>query len=46
MTQDTARADAYALRRRDLVARLLKDQPALLVVTGLGAPTWDAAAAG
>lgn len=46
MTQDSSRADSYTLRRRDLVARLLKDQPDLLVVTGLGAPTWDAAAAG
>jgi len=46
MTADFTRAEAYKLRRREVVARLLADQPDLLIVTGLGAPTWDAAAAG
>ncbi|MCP4327148.1 MAG: aldehyde dehydrogenase [Alphaproteobacteria bacterium] len=35
-----------ALERRDVVARLLRDRGDLLVVTGLGAATYDAAAAG
>lgn len=35
-----------ALQRRDVVAGLLRQRGDLLVVTGLGAPTWDAAAAG
>ncbi len=35
-----------ALDRRDAVARLLAGRGAALVVTGLGAPSWDAAAAG
>jgi len=34
------------LDRRDVVARLLKDRGDTLVVTGLGAPSFDAAAAG
>jgi thiamine pyrophosphate-dependent acetolactate synthase large subunit-like protein len=34
------------LDRRDTVARLLKDRRDLLVVSGLGAPTYDVAAAG
>jgi thiamine pyrophosphate-dependent acetolactate synthase large subunit-like protein len=34
------------LDRRDAVARLLKDRGDLLVVTGLGSPTYDVAAAG
>ena len=35
------------LSRRDLVATLLADRPAdLLVVSSLGSPTWDVAAAG
>jgi len=46
MSSGLSRAEAYALRRRGVVARLLKSKPDLLVVTGLGAPTWDAAAAG
>lgn len=46
MTLDLARAQAYPLRRRAVVAALLKDIGDTLVVTGLGAPTWDAAAAG
>jgi len=34
------------LDRRQAVARLLRDRGGLLVVTGLGAPTYDCAAAG
>jgi thiamine pyrophosphate-dependent acetolactate synthase large subunit-like protein len=34
------------LDRRAVVPRLLKDRGDLLVVSGLGAPTWDCAAAG
>ncbi len=35
-----------SLDRREVVAALLADRGGLLVVTGLGAPTWDAKAAG
>lgn len=35
-----------ALDRREVVSRILKDRGETLLVTGLGAPTWDAAAAG
>ncbi len=41
-----ARSEQYPLRRREVVARLLAERGELLVVTGLGAPSWDAAAAG
>jgi thiamine pyrophosphate-dependent acetolactate synthase large subunit-like protein len=34
------------LRRRNVVARILRDRGDLLVVTGLGSPTYDCAAAG
>jgi thiamine pyrophosphate-dependent acetolactate synthase large subunit-like protein len=34
------------LRRREAVARILTDRRDILVVTGLGAPTYDCAAAG
>ena len=34
------------LERRDVVARILRDRGTALVVPGLGAPTWDCAAAG
>ena len=40
------RSESYPLLRREVVAALLADRGDLLVVTGLGAPTWDAAAAG
>lgn len=40
------RAEHYPIRRRPFVASLLADAEDLLVVTGLGAPTWDATAAG
>jgi len=35
-----------ALHRRDVVAALLEERAELLVVAGLGAPAWDATAAG
>ncbi|MGA7324978.1 MAG: thiamine pyrophosphate-dependent enzyme [Rhodomicrobium sp.] len=35
-----------SLRRREAVAQILKDRGDLLVVTGLGSPTYDTAAAG
>ncbi len=34
------------LDRREVVSRILKERGDALLVTGLGAPTWDAAAAG
>lgn len=40
------RSDSYPLRRRDVAAELLADRGDLLVVAGLGAPAWDATAAG
>ncbi len=44
MTSD--RAERYPLRRRAVVAKLLAERGDLLVVSGLGEPTWDVAAAG
>ena len=46
MTFNITRADSYSLRRREVVARLLKNQRDLLVIAGLGAAAWDATAAG
>ena len=43
---NTDRAESYHLRRREVAARLLQDRGELLVVSGLGAPSWDVAAAG
>ena len=43
---DSKRSEKFPLRRREVVARLLCDRGGLLVVTGLGAPSWDATAAG
>ncbi len=43
---NTERAKDYPLRRREVVAALLRDRDEMLVVTGLGASSWDAAAAG
>ena len=40
------RAEIYPLRRREVVARLVADRGELLVVGGLGAPSWDLTAAG
>ena len=34
------------LNRRDVVARIVRDRGDMLLVTGLGSATWDAAAAG
>src|SRR5215469_9169221 len=39
-------APAETVDRRAAVAELLKDRGALLLVTGLGSPTWDCTAAG
>ncbi len=41
-----SRSDDYELRRRPAVETLLARRDRLLVVSGLGAPTWDVAAAG
>jgi len=46
MDTTLTRSEQYPLRRREVVRRLLADRGDLLVVTGLGAPSWDAAAAG
>jgi thiamine pyrophosphate-dependent acetolactate synthase large subunit-like protein len=46
MDQVTPGAQRLLLDRRAVVARLLADRGDLLVVTGLGAPTYDVAAAG
>jgi thiamine pyrophosphate-dependent acetolactate synthase large subunit-like protein len=43
---DRARAEAYPLRRRAVAAALLEARGDLLVVSGLGAPSWDVTAAG
>ena len=42
----TARKPAVPLRRREFIAALLEHRGKLLLVTGLGSPTWDCAAAG
>ena len=34
------------LNRRQVVAKILEDRGSLLVISGLGAPTWDVAAVG
>lgn len=39
-------AKKITLNRRDVAARLLRDRGDLLLVTGLGSTTWDAAATG
>jgi thiamine pyrophosphate-dependent acetolactate synthase large subunit-like protein len=46
MTRSARRSDRVTLDRRDAVAAVLRQRGDALVVTGLGAPTWDAAAAG
>ncbi len=46
MEMESARSEQYPLRRREVVPRLLAERGDLLVVTGLGAPSWDATAAG
>jgi thiamine pyrophosphate-dependent acetolactate synthase large subunit-like protein len=43
---DPGRSERYLLRRRAVAAALLEARGDLLVVSGLGAPTWDVAAAG
>lgn len=42
----SAAAKKHALDRRKVVAQILAQRGDALVVTGLGAPTWDTAAAG
>ncbi|MDH3473000.1 MAG: thiamine pyrophosphate-dependent enzyme [Rhodospirillales bacterium] len=46
MTLNRQRGESYPLRRRDVVAALLAERGDLLVVSGLGAPSWDVTAAG
>ncbi len=48
MTADLtgARSESYPLRRREVVARLVAERGDLLVIGGLGAPSWDLTAAG
>ena len=43
---DKERSKHYPLRRREVVAELLKDRDEMLVVAGLGACAWDVTAAG
>jgi thiamine pyrophosphate-dependent acetolactate synthase large subunit-like protein len=43
---EPGRSETYPLRRRAVAAALLEARGDLLVVSGLGAPTWDVAAAG
>ncbi|MHA1153946.1 MAG: thiamine pyrophosphate-dependent enzyme [Alphaproteobacteria bacterium] len=40
------RSQSYPLRRREVAARLVENRGELLVVGGLGAPSWDLTAAG
>ncbi|WP_417512818.1 thiamine pyrophosphate-dependent enzyme [Minwuia sp.] len=42
----TDRANTYPLRRRDLSARIMGDNPEALFIAGLGATAWDLTAAG
>ena len=46
MTTKHATKREITLNRREVVTRILRDRGDALVVPGLGAPTWDAAAAG
>ena len=41
-----ARSESYPLRRREVVARLVAERGGLMVIGGLGAPSWDLTAAG
>ena len=43
---DLRRSEAYPLRRRAVVSRLLDERGDMLVVAGLGASAWDVTAAG
>ena len=40
------RSTSYALRRRDVVRRILHDRGDVLVIAGLGSTAWDVTAAG
>ena len=42
---DSDRSPAYPLQRRPVVARLIAEDPKALIVSGLGAPSWDVTAA-
>lgn len=42
----TARANDYPIRRRDLAAKIMADNPDALFIAGLGATAWDLTAAG
>lgn len=42
----TERANNYPIRRRELAARLMSDNPDALFIAGLGATAWDLTAAG
>jgi len=46
MKQLSRRADDYRLVRRDVVGRILKNRPDLLLIGGLGPASWDCTAAG
>ncbi|MEM7223779.1 MAG: thiamine pyrophosphate-dependent enzyme [Pseudomonadota bacterium] len=46
MTLDPTRSESYPLMRRQVVADLLAERGETLVVSGLGAPSWDVTAAG
>ena len=46
MTMNLKRAERYSLRRREVVAALLRGRDDLLVIAGLGAPAWDCTASG
>ncbi len=48
MTADTGRQrrETYSLRRREVARKLVANRDGLLVVSGLGQPTWDVTAAG
>ena len=43
---DSTASERFALRRREVIARLLADPGDLLVVAGLGSTSWDVTAAG
>ena len=46
MTDQTPRSQAYPLRRREVVRRLVEADSDLLVIAGLGSTAWDVTSAG
>ena len=46
MTTETESGPGRSFRRREVVSQLLENRGGLLVIAGLGAPAWDATAAG